>query len=98
MGDVVVSEYGRLRIAVLVSGHGRGSNLAAIIEGCASGEIHGDVVLVVGTRAEAPALMASAMAAAVRAGRLARRAGRIPPRHHATASSAAVGLAHLERR
>jgi phosphoribosylglycinamide formyltransferase-1 len=57
MGDAIDSYTGRLRIAVLVSGHGRGSNLAAIIDACASGEIHGDVVLVVGTRAEAPAIL-----------------------------------------
>jgi thiazole synthase len=40
--------------------------------------------------------MAEAMAAAVVAGRLARRAGRIPKRyHHARASSPTTGLAEL---
>jgi phosphoribosylglycinamide formyltransferase 1 len=45
-----------LQIAVLVSGQGRGSNLGAIMEGCASGKIAGQVALVVGTRSDAPAL------------------------------------------
>jgi thiazole synthase len=36
--------------------------------------------------------MAEAMAAAVRAGRLARRAGRIPKRRHAQASSPTTGM------
>ncbi len=40
----------------MVSGQGRGSNLGAIIQGCASGEIAGEVALVIGTRADAPAL------------------------------------------
>ena len=47
------------------------------------------------TRAQDPALMAEAMAAAVSAGRLARRAGRIPRRHHAHASSPLSGKAQL---
>ena len=47
------------------------------------------------TRAQDPALMAEAMAAAVRAGRLARLAGRIPRRHHAQASSPLEGMAVL---
>lgn len=46
----------RLRVAVLVSGHGRGSNLQALIDGCHSGTIAGSIVVVVGTRADAPAL------------------------------------------
>jgi phosphoribosylglycinamide formyltransferase-1 len=45
-----------IRIAILVSGHGRGSNMAAIIDACQRGEIDGWVVLVIGTRREAPAL------------------------------------------
>lgn len=45
-----------IRIAVLVSGHSRGSNMQAIIDACARGEIDGQVVLVIGTRREAPAL------------------------------------------
>jgi len=45
-----------IRIAILVSGQGRGSNMAAIIDACQRGEIDGKVVLVIGTRDEAPAL------------------------------------------
>lgn len=45
-----------LRIAVLVSGHGRGSNLQSLLDACADGRIAGSVVLVIGTRAGAPAL------------------------------------------
>ncbi|MCS6777952.1 MAG: phosphoribosylglycinamide formyltransferase [Chloroherpetonaceae bacterium] len=45
-----------LSIAVLVSGTGRGSNLGALIDACAHGEIHGKIVLVIGTRRDAPAL------------------------------------------
>jgi thiazole synthase len=47
------------------------------------------------TRAQDPALMAAAMAAAVHAGRLARRAGRIPRRRHGRASSPVEGMAVL---
>ncbi len=47
------------------------------------------------TRAQDPAAMAEAMAGAVRAGRLARRAGRIPKRFHAHASSPTEGMALL---
>jgi thiazole synthase len=47
------------------------------------------------TRARDPAAMATAMAAAVTAGRLAHRAGRIPKRVHAQASSPVRGLAQL---
>jgi formyltetrahydrofolate-dependent phosphoribosylglycinamide formyltransferase len=49
-----------VRIAILVSGHGRGSNMAAIIDACRRGEIDGQVVLVIGTRREAPALQRAA--------------------------------------
>jgi len=49
-----------VRIAILVSGHGRGSNMAAIIDACQRGEIDGQVVLVIGTRREAPALQRAA--------------------------------------
>ena len=45
-----------LRIAVLVSGHGRGSNLQAILDACACGQIRGAVDVVIGTRSGAPAL------------------------------------------
>lgn len=49
-----------IRIAILVSGHGRGSNMAAIIDACQRGEIDGQVVQVIGTRSEAPALQRAA--------------------------------------
>lgn len=45
-----------LRIAVLVSGQGRGSNMQAIIDGCRSGKINGEVALVVGVKDDAPAM------------------------------------------
>jgi thiazole synthase len=47
------------------------------------------------TRAQEPAVMATAMRQAVTAGRLAGRAGRIPRRLHAEASTPFVGLADL---
>src|ERR1700744_6433505 len=68
---------------VLDAGIGTASDAALAMElGC-------DAVLLAAavTRAQQPALMAAAMAAAVSAGRLARRAGRIPRREHARASS-----------
>jgi phosphoribosylglycinamide formyltransferase-1 len=45
-----------IRIAVLVSGQGRGSNMQAIIDACASGKIKGRVALVIGVRDDAPAM------------------------------------------
>lgn len=45
-----------LRIAVFVSGQGRGSNLQAILDACGDGRIPGRVAVVVGTREGAPAL------------------------------------------
>ena len=45
-----------LPIAVMVSGAGRGSNLAALMEACAAGQIPGRIALVIGTRSDAPAL------------------------------------------
>ena len=47
------------------------------------------------TRAREPVLMATAMRHAVEAGRLARRAGRIPRRLYAEASTSFEGLADL---
>jgi len=46
----------QLSIGVLVSGHGRGSNLQSIIDACTTGEIPGVVSVVIGTRADAPAM------------------------------------------
>ena len=40
----------------MVSGQGRGSNLQALLNACASGEIAGKISVVIGTRKEAPAL------------------------------------------
>jgi phosphoribosylglycinamide formyltransferase 1 len=45
-----------IRIGVLLSGRGRGSNLQAILDACASGAIPAQVALVLSTTAEAPAL------------------------------------------
>jgi thiazole synthase len=74
---------------VLDAGIGTASDAAMAMElGC-------DAVLVASaiSRAQDPVRMASALSAAVRAGRLARRAGRIPTRHYARASSPREGLA-----
>jgi thiazole synthase len=74
---------------VLDAGIGTASDAALAMEmGC-------DAVLLASpvTRAQEPVLMAEAMAAAVRAGRLAYRAGRIPKRRHAAqASSPTTGM------
>ncbi|MBP5737852.1 MAG: phosphoribosylglycinamide formyltransferase [Abditibacteriota bacterium] len=45
-----------VNIAVMISGHGRGSNMTAIIEGCESGKINGKVVCVIGVNETAPAV------------------------------------------
>jgi thiazole synthase len=76
---------------VLDAGIGTASDAALAMElGC-------DAVLLASavTRAQDPAAMAAAMARAVEAGRLARRAGRIPKRVHAQASSPTEGMALL---
>jgi thiazole synthase len=72
---------------ILDAGIGTASDAALAMElGC-------DAVLVASaiTRAQEPALMAQAIARAVEAGRLAARAGRIPTRRHARASSPPIG-------
>jgi thiazole synthase len=87
--ELIVSEA--VVPVVLDAGIGTASDAALAMElGC-------DAVLLASavTRAQDPARMATAMAAAVTAGRLARRAGRIPRRHHATASSPTEGMAVL---
>lgn len=53
-----------IRIAVLVSGQGRGSNLQAIIDGCKSGKIDGEVALVIGVKDDAPAMDRARLAGA----------------------------------
>jgi len=76
---------------VLDAGIGTASDAALAMElGC-------DAVLLASavTRAQAPALMAEAMRQAVTAGRLAYRAGRIPRRLYAAASSPVEGRADL---
>ncbi len=76
---------------VLDAGIGTASDAALAMElGC-------DAVLVASavTRARRPELMAAAMEAAVRAGRLAYRAGRIPRRLYAEASTSPSGLPDL---
>jgi thiazole synthase len=76
---------------VLDAGIGTASDAALAMElGC-------DAVLVASavTRAREPALMAAAMAHAVKAGRLAYRAGRIPRRYHARASTSSAGMPEL---
>jgi formyltetrahydrofolate-dependent phosphoribosylglycinamide formyltransferase len=40
----------------MVSGQGRGTNMQAIIDACASGKINGEVVLVIGVKDDAPAM------------------------------------------
>jgi len=73
---------------VLDAGIGTASDAAFAMElGC-------DAVLVASavTRAQKPALMAEAMRKAVEAGRLAARAGRIPKRRYALASSPTEGM------
>lgn len=45
-----------IRIAVMVSGHGRGTNMQAIIDACEDGRINGEVAVVIGVRPDAPAL------------------------------------------
>jgi len=51
-----LSTVNSLRIAIMVSGQGRGSNMQAIIDGCKSGKIAGVVVLVIGVTDDAPAM------------------------------------------
>jgi thiazole synthase len=76
---------------ILDAGIGTASDAALAMElGC-------DAVLLASavTRAQDPVAMAEAMALAVRAGRLAHGAGRIPKRFHARASSPTEGMAVL---
>jgi thiazole synthase len=77
---------------ILDAGAGTASDAALAMElGC-------DAVMLASavTRAQEPVLMAEAMRHAVTAGRLARRAGRIPRRHFAEASSPAAGMADFD--
>ncbi|MET9952665.1 thiazole synthase [Streptomyces sp. NPDC006339] len=77
---------------ILDAGAGTASDAAQAMElGCAGVMLASAV-----TRAQEPVLMAEAMRHAVEAGRLAHRAGRIPRRHFAEASSPHDGRAHLD--
>ena len=82
----------RLSVPVLLdAGVGTASDAAVAMElGCAGVLVASSV-----NRALDPETMALAMRNAVRAGALARRAGRIPPRLHAEASSSALGRPEL---
>ncbi|WP_329458282.1 thiazole synthase [Streptomyces sp. NBC_01497] len=77
---------------ILDAGAGTASDAAFAMElGCEAVMLASAV-----TRAQSPVLMAEAMRHGVQAGRLARRAGRIPRRHHAEASSPEAGRASLD--
>ena len=73
---------------ILDAGIGTASDAALAMELGCDGVLLASAV----TRSRDPALMAEAMAAAVSAGRAARRAGRIPQRWHARASSPVDGM------
>jgi thiazole synthase len=87
--ELIVSEAAAP--VILDAGIGTASDAALAMELGCDGVLLASAV----TRAQDPARMAAAMAAAVVAGRLARRAGRIPRRHHAQASSPTEGMAVL---
>jgi thiazole synthase len=76
---------------ILDAGIGTASDAALAMELGCSGVLLASAV----SRAEDPVLMAGAMRSAVEAGYAARRAGRIPTRLHAQASSPEEGLAEL---
>src|SRR3954468_2290432 len=76
---------------ILDAGIGTASDAALAMELGCDGVLLASAV----TRAQDPTAMATAMASAVEAGRLARRAGRIPKRFHARASSPTEGMAVL---
>jgi thiazole synthase len=87
----LIVEQARVPV-ILDAGAGTASDAAFAMElGCAAVMLASAV-----TRAQEPVLMAEAMRHAVEAGRLAHRAGRIPRRHFAAASSPAEGLATLD--
>ncbi|HVL98752.1 MAG TPA: sulfur carrier protein ThiS [Egibacteraceae bacterium] len=76
---------------ILDAGIGTASDAALAMELGCDGVLLASAV----TRAQEPAMMAEAMRAAVRAGRLARRAGRIPVKLYAEASTPFQGLPEL---
>ncbi|OEV01741.1 thiazole synthase [Streptomyces oceani] len=84
----LIAERARVPV-ILDAGAGTASDAALAMElGCAAVLLASAV-----TRAQRPELMAAGMRHAVTAGRLAYRAGRIPRRHFARASSPAEGTA-----
>lgn len=86
----LITEHATVPV-VLDAGLGTASDAALAMElGCAAVMLASAV-----TRAQDPALMAAAMRHAVEGGRLAYRAGRIPRRHYAEASSPVDGLAEI---
>ncbi|RII18266.1 Thiazole synthase [Streptomyces sp. YIM 130001] len=87
----LIAEHARVPV-ILDAGAGTASDAALAMElGCSAVMLASAV-----TRAQEPVLMAEAMRHAVEAGRLAHRAGRIPRRHFAHASSPTSGLAQLD--
>ncbi|MFJ3159406.1 thiazole synthase [Streptomyces kanasensis] len=87
----LIVEHARVPV-ILDAGAGTASDAALAMElGCAAVMLASAV-----TRAQEPVLMAEAMRHAVEAGRLAHRAGRIPRRHFAQASSPVGGRAVLD--
>jgi len=76
---------------ILDAGIGTASDAAIAMELGCDGVLLASAV----TRAERPVVMATAMRHAVTAGRLAARAGRIPRRRHAEASTSSAGRADL---
>lgn len=87
----LIVEHARVPV-ILDAGAGTASDAALAMElGCAAVMLASAV-----TRAQEPVLMAEAMRHGVAAGRLAYRAGRIPRRHFATASSPTEGVAALD--
>lgn len=45
-----------IKIAVMVSGQGRGTNLQAILDGCSNGKINGKIAVVIGVNDDSPAM------------------------------------------
>ncbi|WP_328581710.1 thiazole synthase [Streptomyces sp. NBC_00370] len=87
----LIVEHARVPV-ILDAGAGTASDAALAMElGCAAVMLASAV-----TRAREPVLMAEAMRHAVEAGRLAHRAGRIPRRHFAEASSPTTGHPTLD--
>ncbi|HEY2271488.1 MAG TPA: thiazole synthase [Jatrophihabitantaceae bacterium] len=88
--ELIVAEAAEGGVPVILdAGIGTASDAAFAMELGCDGVLLASAV----TRAQRPALMAEAMAAAVHAGRAAYLAGRIPRRRHAQASSPTEGMA-----